>query len=776
MQGFFQFNNSIINEIINFATSAADVLYVSGPKGSGKSETISKAVSELCETNLIFQHFCFENSVIDDFLLNFYDTFKKLASLNKITLKKYSAESFEEKVKHYFKTIENKCIIVIENFENLIDKKEIIDFLVYLLNYKNVKVIAISRKDLPNPFKTRQVIVEELEIEQISKKDFKSKFAILAETTNDELKEKFYNITGGLELYLNMGIKYCNITGCHPNDLVDEFERKRVAIFTNFEEFMVSKFYSLTPATYINLFKTLCTFSHPVSKEFVEEYKLGSLSNINYLLKNFLLSPFKDEVYVKDYFKQYVLKTFSLQERVNYYKNLVDIYEHELLKSPKERLIRLSRESIRKEIEKAKLLIPSVNITDNSKKAFTYLGTSGHSFLDDKLANKSKISEKLNKIKERRNFLSKEKASTFIPRKPLEDSLEIQSKEEDRYFIINLINSAREYFNKYEYQNAINELKRAQEVDFSHEFAIEILTLLAKNYEKLNEFDLALNSYNSALNYALESNDSRKAEIKYQIAVCYKNLYKTEDAKKIFFEIASNENYLDSYRTKSLLEIGEIEQSDLNNSEAIKCYITALSIAQGKDKELTCKSYYKLAVLYDEMQDNENALKYYKKNYSTSSEYNENKYYSVCHTNSALIFLEQGKTREAIEGFKLALQFDSELNDLENMYFLQNELAKIYINIDEISAIGYFKQALSSAQALKDDLKVANVYFEAGELYYDKGIDEKALMSFFNAKHVLEKTANSENISKVNLRIKDIKIRLDDDTFNKIAGKYERQA
>ena len=84
MQGFFQFNNSIINEISNFATSACDVLYIYGPKGSGKSETVRKALSELSETNLIFQHFCFENSVIDDFLLNFYDSFRNYANENKI--------------------------------------------------------------------------------------------------------------------------------------------------------------------------------------------------------------------------------------------------------------------------------------------------------------------------------------------------------------------------------------------------------------------------------------------------------------------------------------------------------------------------------------------------------------------------------------------------------------------------------------------------------------------------------------------------------------------
>ena len=45
-------------------------------------------------------------------------------------------------------------------------------------------------------------------------------------------------------------------------------------------------------------------------------------------------------------------------------------------------------------------------------------------------------------------------------------------------------------------------------------------------------------------------------------------------------------------------------------------------------------------------------------------------------------------------------------NDFENMYFSQKELAKLYAKFDEVIAIGYFKQALSSAQKLNDDFKL----------------------------------------------------------------------
>jgi len=84
-QGFFQFNSSIINEILNFCTSTFDLLFVSGPKGCAKSETVELALKELEQETLIFRHFCFKNSLINDFLLNFYDDFRKFSMSSKIS-------------------------------------------------------------------------------------------------------------------------------------------------------------------------------------------------------------------------------------------------------------------------------------------------------------------------------------------------------------------------------------------------------------------------------------------------------------------------------------------------------------------------------------------------------------------------------------------------------------------------------------------------------------------------------------------------------------------
>ena len=744
---------------------------MSGQKGSAKSETIEKIIPELTEDNLVFQHFCFENTVIDDFLLNFYDALRNFSIMQKITLKKYAGDNFKEKVSHYFKTIDANCIIIVENFEKVDSNIEIIDFLSHLASYTNVKIIVTTRNREKNLFRFKKIRTQNLEINEIKKEDFKSKLSILSEPMSIDVKEKFYEITSGLELYLKMSVKYCTTANTTIADLINEFERKNISSNITYEEFLVTKFVSLVPSIYKNLLKILSILSHPVSADFLNRYKLGNISYIEYLEKNFLVNSFKNEYYVKDYFRKYVTKTFSVQERVTYHKNLIEIYENELTKSPKDRLLRLSRESIRKEIEHFTSKVPSINANDKGQK-LPYLGISTSSWGSEKAQQKTRLNEKFNKIKERKNFLLKENPSAQ-KNNTVDLKQNREEKEKNKRFIIDLINSSRDYSKNYKYKSSIEELTRAQEVDYENEFQIEILILIAKNYESLNKTSNALECYNQALNLAKEKNDTRICEIEFLIATLEKNAFRIDSAKEKYKIIISNELNPKSYIAKASIELGEIEEANSNLESAIKCYKKALDVSLGKDKPLVCRSYYKLALLYDEHQDWENAIKYYQKNYLTSSERRENKYYSVCLTNMALIYNEQGKYKDASDYLKLALIYDSEVDDFENMYFSQKELAKIYSRFDETSAIGYYKQALNSARKLNDVFKEALVHFEMGEFFYDKGEDEKALVNFFNAKIILKKVNDNENILRVNSRIKYIKIRLDSTAFSLIAQKYE---
>ena len=108
------------------------------------------------------------------------------------------------------------------------------------------------------------------------------------------------------------------------------------------------------------------------------------------------------------------------------------------------------------------------------------------------------------------------------------------------------------------------------------------------------------------------------------------------------------------------------------------------------------------------------------------------------------------------------------------MYFSQKELARLYSKFDPSTAKGYFRLALDTAQKLNDTFKIALIHFEAGEFYYDLGIDDKALESFIESKTVLKETNEEENLSRINSRIQDIRIRMGDENFNSILKKYDK--
>ena len=77
----------------------------------------------------------------------------------------------------------------------------------------------------------------------------------------------------------------------------------------------------------------------------------------------------------------------SIQEKYKIFSNLVDIYEEELSKSPRDRLLRLSRESIRKQIEMIKENIPKLGTNANIKQklphiiSVTFVGVDGESLM-----------------------------------------------------------------------------------------------------------------------------------------------------------------------------------------------------------------------------------------------------------------------------------------------------------------------------------------------------------------------------------------------------------
>ena len=366
----FQFSNEIIDKINYFYNSSDELLLLCGFSGCAKSEILNKTLENPDENTLVFRHLCFENTTIDDFLLNFYDSFRKFSLEKKVSLKKTMGESFKNKVSFYFKNINKKCIIVIDNFELVENNVEILNFLSHIASFENTKVVLISRNNNVDFFIEQNLPLQIIEIQPDTKEIFKEKIEKEKIEIDENTLNELYELTEGCKLYLRMVLRYSQITGLKISELLLEF-KKRNEPFSNF---VILKLISLVPSAYFAILKNLCAINHAVSIDFINNYNLGDTRQIEYLERNYLISRVDNEIILRNYFKEYFVSTLSLQEKYKIYSRLVEIYEQELSKSPRDRILRLSRESIRKQVEMVKRNIPSLGKQTNiSRENFSYI-------------------------------------------------------------------------------------------------------------------------------------------------------------------------------------------------------------------------------------------------------------------------------------------------------------------------------------------------------------------------------------------------------------------
>lgn len=812
---FTKFNSNILDRIYTFVNSPSDLLYISGFQGCGKSEIVNLAVSSPLFDNdiLLFRHLCFENSAIDDFLLGFYDTLRFYSINKKINLKKSLSENFAQKVSFYFKNLDKKCLIIIDNFDVISENSEIMDFLGHLGKFENVKLILISREENTGFFEEKGLDFETVQILPNDYETFRLKVEDSVNAYDERDIEDFYNATKGYELYFKMAARYIKTVNTTLKEFMEEFKKRNL----EFDDFLLSKIVSLVPPVYLPFLQNMSCITHSVKIDFIEHYRLGDISLINYLNRKMLLSRFGEEIYLKDYLKRYFLGTLSIKEKINNYKNLIEIYEAELAKSPKERLLRLSRESIRKQIEFVKTQIPdpmgnskvsAKNITD-----FSYSRQAASSTLDGvsspmpwylKLAGegKKKFQEKSpstgdlglseEEIKLIKDF-RKNKAKN-----PQEKEIQpVLSVDE-------ILTEAKNLKKKYDFNGAIECLKGAFGAVLDEDSTKKIYTELAENYAKINDFSHSLENFEKASNLAKNTGDEAGfIDIKQLEAGLYRKLYRFGKAKECLNEALGADNgdisaSITKFKNKpdavknaaarAFLEYGEIYESENDVKNALQNYLLSLDIIDKEgDMKLVSNIYFKIALLYDDGESPENALKYYDlaiQNAENSDSGSD--ILSTSYTNRGVIYAElwgenglDEDFSKSVENFKNAVKIDLSKENAESgpnyagIYFAGNQLARLLRDRDSKEALKYLNLALEASIKLDDAFKTAISYLEKGDYYYHSSDNQNALRNYLEARKAIGKTVSEENNERISVRINDMRIRMEENEFQEILKEYE---
>lgn len=779
-----QFSIEIIDKIKNFYNSTSELLLLCGFSGCAKSEILNKTLEDLDDNTLVFKHLCFEHTTIDDFLLNFYDSFRKFSLEKKVSLKKTMGESFANKVSFYFKNIDKKCIIVVDNYELVSGNIEILNLLAHIASFKNTKVVLVSRDKQVQFFINQNLPVQIIEITPNDFETFKAKIQNEGLSTDEDTLKEFFKLSGGYELYLKMVTRYSKTTGISIGDLISEFNKKSV----EFSDFIILKVASLVPGAYLEFLKNLSGLNHAVSIDFIKNYALGDTKQIDYLERNLLISRFDNDIILRNYFKRYFFNMLSIQEKYRIFTRFVEIYEQELAKSPRDRLLRLSRESIRKQIEMLAENIPKLGSAGGRIKQnnFSYISLAqegANPWFDRKtIDKKQKYLDKKRELQSKKtaakkDFISEEDALILkeYRRKKL---LERQEFEENTASLENdfmlEFKKADEYEQTYRYKQAVEILLKLKNKAPDNETKIEILEHLARNSEKLNRFEQALEYYTQTGSLHLIRGDYEKYfRTLLDIAALYKNLYRFESAKEEYLKIVNTDKPVENcVIAAAYTGLGDIFESENSINEALKYYRLASDFSDPADIAANAEIYYKTAILYDDLQNFDSAEEFYLKNITASTDTTLNRWFSQCCINLGLIYSYKNDTENAVKYIKTALETDRRDNNLSGVYFASRELSKIYETENLEEAIEYLREALECAKTLHDEFKEAFAYLELGDLYYNFNQDELALECFFEAKKALGENILDENEQIINQRINDMKIKMLPVEFQRIEANY----
>ena len=749
-QFFIENNIERIEKIINFFKSPMNLLLVNGFMGTGKIYAVNQALSFLNENVITLKYNCFETTVLDDILLEFFENFKKLTIQNIIKQPKIATENFTQKINAYFGSIDKPVVIVLNSFEQVLrdNKLEILRFLSHITNSRKVKIIIISRKFNYDEFKMN---FEKVAISAFDKSIFEKYLRAQDFKQIGPLSDELYKYTRGYYFYTSLAIKIMQIRKLDLAGFLSGYTKS----FLSFNDFILREALSLVDPVSGHLIRFLTIMRHPVNVNLLRKINLYNADKIAYFTDNLLLTRESSMIYLQDYYKEISENSIAENIAVKIHKNCVELYETQLPLKPLERDLLVSRRTMRKEIEYHGLFIPKKPVF--VKKHITETQFIQETITQQVPTTKQEKDEKIKKIsfvfdsEEDEIKIMNKIANSINKFVDVSDQKNKTLEEIKNLSVTNLINLAKQEEQNFNYKKVImilqNALTKNTDDDF-YTFLPVLYTKLAQNFNKLSDWFNSLKYFELAEEFFISTGDTEKInQCKYEIANIYFITFKREKAEKILNEIISDK-ISDNLRIKTELLLSSI------TGKSIKSII--LQSTQGIEKNILAEFYFRYALNCDEEGDVENAVKYYKKCIETSLDPKINTYLSSSLTNLATIYDENGNCATAVKYLQESLKLDEKNSNYNGIYVSTMKLAEIYSGKDAEKTLKYLKKAKACAEGLNETFYLASADVALGDYYYRQKDYKNALAHYQNAHKLALNNFTKDNISKIEMRINDL--------------------
>ena len=194
------------------------------------------------------------------------------------------------------------------------------------------------------------------------------------------------------------------------------------------------------------------------------------------------------------------------------------------------------------------------------------------------------------------------------------------------------------------------------------------------------------------------------------------------------------------------------------------------SLDDNTTDDVLAELYFKYALACDDRNDEKNAFEYYTKCIAVGG---NNPYKALAYSNMASCYFDNENYSDAEDCFQKAYAIEKSNNNYDGIYYTASNLAKIYSKEKSPKALNFLLEAKQSAEFINEDFYILEASVALGDYYYNNiNMNKKALIEYLKARKIAQTLSTSVDISKIEQRIEDMKLRTDKDVFADLEKKY----
>ncbi len=781
-------NIDAISFVLNFLSGNENICILNGFMGSGKTYCIDLITDFVDDNVLTFKNSYQEAINPDDVFLSMFKDFSVYYNDRKIILPKIDTPIFSEKINAYVKYCNVPMLFIFDSFEiNMRTKdsqKDILDFINYISRFEKVKIIIASRtfkksnliKDVSAVDTYLNSLSEENLVEYLNENNI---------TGSRYEFDQLYKETRGHFVLLEYSVLIMNLLGLNLSLFLSEYKKSS----KNILEFLIFKLLSTASDKFMKVLLFLSVIRHGVSIDFILTEEIASMDDLEFLFQKRIISEKYGKIYMKDYLKAEFIKSVNNETKIKAHEYASQLYSAELPLKPFERLMFLSRQTMRQEIQYHREKIENLNdllikagITrQTDSQGINYVSYSKMGGFDNKKSNRGVRQKKyLRELRNKDNFLySNINTEDNLSKKMIEISkpsneknfVDVKNSNENvPKSLQDYINIAQEYENAFNFSSAIQYYKKALDYQEDENFAEEepkIYEKLALCYKKIQDTDSAVQYYEKVYQIYKRNNVKNPESVLLNIARMYTEVYKIDQAQEVYKKILFSDSEIDfALKVRIYLELSDIYDNNMDYPQAAKYIAAALKEAEKmSDIGLLSECYYKYALILHDSGNTELATKYYLRCIQISNNTEENLYTSSAYSNLADISADKNNINAAKKYWELAIEFDKKQNNTEGLYYSYSKLALLYKKENPQKTHELLLKALSAAKRFDDVSYAVAIYIEIGDYYVSLHDFKHALKSYLLAQNLIPEHSQDEINSKLKSKINKIKVLSGETTF-----------